>query len=97
MQRCLYLLKKTLFIWPHTKIKYDNFKNQMTKFQNQQDNPQNQPQQQQNQNIDKLKFQYSFLNILNILLEFDKPDNIFQNLSVIIELISPSTSNLNLV
>lgn len=68
MHRCLYLLKKTLFIWPHTKIKYDHFKNLQQKFQQIFDQST-----QQNNTIDQLKFQYSFLNILNILLEFDNP------------------------
>jgi hypothetical protein len=39
--------------------------------------------------IDRLKFHYSLLNIMNILLEFEKKENIYSNLSLIYELLAP--------
>ncbi len=35
VQRSLYLLKKTLFIWPRTKIRFEQLKQNLSKIMNQ--------------------------------------------------------------
>ena len=69
IKRSLYLLKKIFIIWPNTKIKLETIKKMcenITKIDNLQID----------RKLDKLKFNYTLLTILNILTEFEKKSNV---------------------
>lgn len=84
IKRSLYLLKKIFFIWPHTKIKFETINKQCLQL----------IKQDKQQQLENSKFNYTLLNIINIMLEFEKPENILANLQVIMNLLKfPNLNN----
>lgn len=64
MKRSLYLLKKTLILWPHTKKKFDSIKVIVNKLKSVQ------PTSAQTSPEMPLRFHYTLLNIINILMSY---------------------------
>ena len=78
MKRSLYLLKKTLILWPNTKKKFDNIKGVINR-QRTTNNTQN--------SDSPLRFQYTLLNIINILLTYETDEKLLPQLISIFRLI----------
>ena len=77
MKRSLYLLKKTLILWPNTKKKFDNIKGVISRQKNT-----------NVQGVDSpLRFQYTLLNIINILLMYETDEKLLPQLTSIFKLI----------
>lgn len=84
IKRSLYLLKKIFIIWPHTQIKFDTINKQCI----------NLIKQDKQQQLENSKFNYTLLNIINIMIEFEKPENILNNLETIMGLLNyPNLNN----
>ena len=78
MKRSLYLLKKTLILWPNTKKKFDGIKMIINKQKNATGatNPEV-----------PLRFHYTLLNIINILLMYETDEKVAGQLSFIFKLL----------
>lgn len=94
MKRFLYLLKKMLVLWPNTKKKFDQIETVIRKLR--QNSHYHNPSANPSLNNDSyLRFHSAFLNIINILLEFEQ-DHLLQGKLMMIfnlfELVSQSVS-----
>ncbi len=81
MKRSLYLLKKTLILWPHTKKKFDSIKVIVNKLKGaQSSNAQTSPEL-------PLRFHYTLLNIINILMSYEPDAMLLPQLTMIFKLL----------
>lgn len=78
MKRSLYLLKKTLILWPNTRKKFDGIKSIVNKQKNTTGTT--------NPEI-PLRFHYTLLNIINILLMYETNEKVASQLSSIFKLL----------
>jgi hypothetical protein len=84
IKRSLYLLKKIIIIWPDTRIKFNTLEKQC----------QNIIKNEQVQHLEKNRFNFTLLTILNILLEFEREENILENIELIHKLLNyPDLNN----
>lgn len=81
MKRSLFLLKKTLILWPHTKKKFEAIRTIVNKLKSSSNNmsmPNNEM---------PLRFHYTLLNIIHILLLYEKDDRVLPQLTSIFKLL----------
>lgn len=76
MKRSLYLLKKTLILWPNTKKKFDNIKAIINKQKSTNTQGTESP----------FRFHYTLLNIINILLLYETDERLLPQLTTIFKL-----------
>lgn len=77
MKRSLYLLKKTLILWPNTKKKFDGIKSIIGKQKSTANSNTESP----------LRFHYTLLNIINILLNYETDEKLSPQLTSIFKLL----------
>ncbi len=80
MKRSLYLLKKTLILWPHTKKKFQSIKVIVTKLKTAQNVNNQNPQM-------PLRFYYTLLNIILILMSYESDSKLLPQLTMILKLL----------
>lgn len=81
MKRSLFLLKKTLILWPNTKKRFEAIKTIVTKLKSNTGNTGTQS------NEVPLRFHYTLLNIIHILLLYERDDRILPQLTSIFKLL----------
>ena len=81
MKRSLFLLKKTLILWPHTKKRFEAIRTIVNKLKSSSTNA-------PMQNTEMpLRFHYTLLNILHILLLYEKDERVLPQLTSIFKLL----------
>lgn len=81
MKRSLFLLKKTLILWPNTKKKFEAIRTVVNKLKSSNSNANMQ------HNEMPLRFHYTLLNIINILLLYEQDSKLLPQLISIFKLL----------
>ena len=81
MKRSLFLLKKTLILWPHTKKKFEAIRTIVNKLKG------NSPNMAMQNSEMPLRFHYTLLNIIHILLLYEKDERVLPQLTSIFKLL----------
>ena len=80
MKRSLFLLKKTLILWPHTKKKFEAIRTIVNKLKSSSNMAM------QSTEV-PLRFHYTLLNIIHILLLYEKDERVLGQLTSIFKLL----------
>lgn len=81
MKRSLFLLKKTLILWPNTKKRFEAIRTIVNKLKSSSSNVAMQS------NEMPLRFHYTLLNIIHILLLYERDDRVLPQLTSIFKLL----------